>query len=63
MVVLMIWVAIKSGNRLDAKECLEIAARGLVKTHYQLRKMEDLTDIFKAMEEGKINGRIVMDLR
>jgi alcohol dehydrogenase, propanol-preferring len=56
-------LAIKSGNRLDAKECLEIAARGLVKTHYQLRKMEDLTDIFTEMEGGKINGRVVMDLR
>jgi propanol-preferring alcohol dehydrogenase len=42
---------------------LEIAARGLVKTHYQLRKMEDLTDIFTEMEGGKINGRVVMDLR
>jgi propanol-preferring alcohol dehydrogenase len=42
---------------------LEIAARGLVKTQFQLRKMEELTDIFKEMEEGKINGRVVLDLR
>jgi propanol-preferring alcohol dehydrogenase len=37
--------SVKSGNRLDAKECLEIAARGLVKTQYQLRKMNELTDV------------------
>lgn len=55
--------AIKSGNRLDAKECLEIAARGLVKTQFQLRKMEELTNVFTEMEEGKINGRVVLDLR
>ncbi|KAF8851330.1 NAD(P)-binding protein [Acephala macrosclerotiorum] len=55
--------AIKSGNRLDAKECLEIAARGLVKTHYQLRKMESLTEIFSEMEDGKISGRMVLDLQ
>lgn len=34
-----------------------------MKTHYQLRKMEDLTDIFQEMEQGKIHGRVVMDLR
>ncbi|KAI1852197.1 hypothetical protein JX265_013050 [Neoarthrinium moseri] len=33
----------KSGNRLDAKESLEIAAAGKVKTQYQIRPMKDLT--------------------
>jgi propanol-preferring alcohol dehydrogenase len=37
--------AVKTGNRLDAKECLDIAAAGLVKTHYQLRKMDELTQV------------------
>jgi len=37
--------ALKSGNRQDAKECLEIAARGLIKTHYQLRPMDTLTKV------------------
>ncbi|KAK6222378.1 hypothetical protein LQW54_001078 [Pestalotiopsis sp. IQ-011] len=53
----------KSGNRIEAKECLDIAARGLVKTHYELRPMQDLTAIFEEMERGQINGRIVLDLR
>ncbi|KUJ19818.1 alcohol dehydrogenase [Mollisia scopiformis] len=55
--------AIKSGNRQDAKECLDIAARGLVKTHYKLRGMDELTAIFHEMEEGTISGRVVIDLR
>ncbi|CAO2648771.1 Nn.00g097200.m01.CDS01 [Neocucurbitaria sp. VM-36] len=55
--------AIKTGNRAEAKEALEIAARGLVKSHFQLRRMEDLTTIFDEMERGQINGRVVIDLR
>ncbi|KAH6871762.1 chaperonin 10-like protein [Thelonectria olida] len=53
----------KSGNRLEARECLEIASRGLVRTHYQLKTMDQLTEIFHDFEDGKINGRIVLDLR
>ncbi|KAL1959285.1 hypothetical protein VTO42DRAFT_2472 [Malbranchea cinnamomea] len=53
----------KVGNRLDASECIDIAARGLVKTHFQLRKMEELSEIFEEMRQGKIKGRVVIDLR
>ncbi|KAF6809691.1 alcohol dehydrogenase [Colletotrichum sojae] len=53
---------VKTGNRLEAKECLEIAARGKVKTHFQLRRMRSLTKIFTEMESGEIKGRVVMDL-
>ena len=38
-------IALKSGNRLEAKECLEMVGRGLVKTEYKLRPMEDLTKV------------------
>ncbi|PGH20092.1 hypothetical protein AJ80_03660 [Polytolypa hystricis UAMH7299] len=53
----------KVGNRLDANECVYMAARGAVKCHYQLRKMNELTQVFNDMEEGKILGRVVIDLR
>ncbi|TQN66614.1 Alcohol dehydrogenase 2, partial [Colletotrichum shisoi] len=36
---------VKTGSRLEAKECLEIAARGSVKTHVQLRRMRSLTKV------------------
>ncbi|GJC83079.1 alcohol dehydrogenase 2 [Colletotrichum liriopes] len=54
---------VKTGNRLEAKECLEIAARGNVKTHFQLRRMKSLTKIFTEMESGDIQGRVVIDLK
>lgn len=37
--------ATKTGNRLDAKQCLELAASGGVTPQYQLRKMEDLSSV------------------
>ena len=37
--------ALKTGNRQEAKECLEMVARGLVKTEYKLRPMEDVTKV------------------
>ena len=33
------------GNRRDAIECMDMAARGIVKTHYRLEKMENLTQV------------------
>ncbi|KAG7115224.1 Alcohol dehydrogenase 2 like protein [Verticillium longisporum] len=56
-------IATKTGNRLEAKQCLELAAQGRVKTRYTLRRMESLTNIFEELESGKIQGRVVLDLR
>ncbi|KAH8686265.1 alcohol dehydrogenase [Ilyonectria robusta] len=56
-------IATKTGNRLDAKQCLELAASGGVTPQYQLRKMEDLSSVFEEIESGKIQGRVVLDLR
>ncbi|KAJ4188150.1 hypothetical protein NW759_016851 [Fusarium solani] len=56
-------VATKSGNRLEAVECLEIAARCGIKTEYQLFRLDDLTDVFNIMRDGKIIGRAVLDLQ
>lgn len=55
--------AIKTGNRLEAKESLDIMAAGQVTPHYELRKMEELTQVFDDMHAGKFLGRIVLDLR
>ncbi|KAH7367424.1 alcohol dehydrogenase [Plectosphaerella cucumerina] len=56
-------IATKTGNRLEAKQCLELAAQGKIKARYTLRRLEDLTEIFEEMEAGKIQGRVVLDLR
>ncbi|QDS73799.1 hypothetical protein FKW77_005879 [Venturia effusa] len=55
-------VGVAVGNRQEAIETLELASRGLVKTHYRVEKMDKLTEIFKDMEECKLQGRVVLDL-
>ena len=37
--------------------------RGLVKTHFRTEKMERVTDVFLEMKEGKLIGRVVIDLQ
>lgn len=50
------------GNRTDAVETLNFAARGVAKAHYRVEKMEALTGVFKEMEEGRLQGRVILDL-
>ncbi len=49
------------GTRLDLKEALDIAARGKVKAHIHVEPLENINDIFARMEQGQIDGRIVID--
>lgn len=51
------------GNRKEAIETMEFAARGIIKSHFRIEKMDKLTDIFKEMQEGKLQGRVVLDLQ
>ena len=37
--------AVAVGTRRDAIECLDFAARGIVKTHFRTEKMEKLTEV------------------
>ncbi len=50
------------GSRKEAIETMDFAARGIVKTHYRTEKMDKLTDVFNEMHEGKLQGRVVIDL-
>jgi propanol-preferring alcohol dehydrogenase len=50
------------GNRTEAIETMEFAARGVIKAHYRVEKMEALTEVFKEMNEGRVQGRVVLDL-
>ena len=40
-----------------------MAARGLIKTHLKVEKMEKLTEIFQAMSASTMQGRVVLDLQ
>ncbi|KAF2017271.1 alcohol dehydrogenase-like protein [Aaosphaeria arxii CBS 175.79] len=51
------------GDRKEAIETLDFAARGIVKTHYRTEKMDKLTDVFKEMHDGTLKGRVVLDLQ
>ncbi|KJX94888.1 alcohol dehydrogenase like protein [Zymoseptoria brevis] len=55
-------VGVAVGNRREAIETLDFAARGIVKTHFRTAKMEELTGIFEQMERGEVVGRVVLDL-
>ncbi len=48
------------GTRQDLEEAIEFAAEGKVATHYSWDKLENINAIFARMEEGKIDGRIVL---
>lgn len=48
------------GNRQDVAEAIQIAALGKVKCQCQVRKLEDINEIFEELEAGKVAGRIVM---
>ncbi|CAN8097843.1 unnamed protein product [Discula destructiva] len=56
-------VGIAVGNRQEAIETLDLAARGFIKTHFRIEKLENLTEIFKQMEKGDLQGRVVLDLQ
>lgn len=50
------------GTRRDMEECLDFFARGKVTPTFTTRPLADINEIFAEMEEGKIDGRIVMDM-
>ncbi|KNZ80182.1 Alcohol dehydrogenase 1 [Termitomyces sp. J132] len=49
------------GNRQDAAEAIEIASRGAVKCHYELRNIDDLQKTYEDMKKGMISGRVVLE--
>ena len=50
------------GTRQDLEESLQFAGEGKVKSHFSWDKLENINHIFHRMEEGKIDGRVVLDL-
>lgn len=50
------------GTRVDLKESLRFAAEGLVRPTVELRKLEEINDVFARLKAGDVNGRVVLDL-
>lgn len=51
------------GTRKDLEEAFQFGAEGKVVPIVQTRPIEDAPAIFKEMEEGKIQGRMVLDMK
>ncbi|KAL8942377.1 MAG: hypothetical protein Q9216_001697 [Gyalolechia sp. 2 TL-2023] len=51
------------GNRRDAIEVMDFAARGVVNTFLRTEKMEKLDEVFQELKEGKLSGRVVIDMQ
>jgi alcohol dehydrogenase, propanol-preferring len=50
------------GTRLDLEEALQFAADGKVEATIELQPLESINDIFRRLKQGKINGRVVLDI-
>jgi propanol-preferring alcohol dehydrogenase len=50
------------GSRKEAIETMQFAARGIVKTHFRLEKMDKLTSVFEEMDKQTLKGRVVLEL-
>ncbi|MBD8060894.1 alcohol dehydrogenase AdhP [Oceanitalea stevensii] len=50
------------GTRKDMAEALDFFARGKISPTYTMRPMAEINEIFAEMEEGRIDGRVVMSM-
>ncbi|CAE6428183.1 unnamed protein product [Rhizoctonia solani] len=50
------------GSREDARQALDMVARGRVQTTCRVEPFAKLPDVFREMEAGKLAGRVVLDL-
>lgn len=50
------------GNREDARQALDIAARGRVQTTCRIEPLDKLPDVFDELQSGTFAGRFVLDL-
>ncbi|CAE7134736.1 unnamed protein product [Rhizoctonia solani] len=50
------------GNREDARQALDMVARGRVQTTCRIEPLTKLPDVFEEMEAGRLAGRVVLDL-
>lgn len=50
------------GTRRDMEEAVDFYARGKITPTYAVEPLDAINDIFARMHDGKIDGRIVMDL-
>jgi propanol-preferring alcohol dehydrogenase len=50
------------GTRKDLAEAVQFASEGKVKAHIHKARLEDINGVFAKLAEGRVDGRIVLDL-
>ena len=50
------------GTRKDLEEALGFAAQGKVKATIEQLPLESINEVFKRLKEGKVNGRVVLEV-
>lgn len=50
------------GNAKDTEEALEYFAKGQVRIPIEIQPLSALPGVFKRMKEGRISGRVVLDV-
>ncbi|SCO91363.1 related to alcohol dehydrogenase, class V [Fusarium oxysporum] len=50
------------GNRQDALEVMALAAQGIIKPCFIQRSLDELPEIFQKMEDGKLLGKVVVQV-
>ncbi|WP_313915262.1 alcohol dehydrogenase AdhP [Tahibacter sp.] len=50
------------GTRNDLAEAIDLAAEGKVRAHYHRAALEDINRIFAELRQGRVDGRVVLDL-
>lgn len=50
------------GTRKDLQESIEFAAQGKVRTNIETQPLDKINEVFERMENGKINGRVVLTI-
>ncbi|SOB94046.1 propanol-preferring alcohol dehydrogenase [Ureibacillus xyleni] len=50
------------GTRKDMQEAIDFAVRGKVRAMIETTELDNINEVFKRMEEGKINGRVVLKI-
>jgi len=51
------------GTRVDLQEVFDLHSQGRTKVITEPRKLESVNEDFEAVEEGKVDARLVFDFR
>lgn len=51
------------GTRNDLAEAVDFAVRGKVRPHFRMARLDDINQVLADLRDGRVDGRVVLDLR